>query len=217
MPPPPPTPIERPKKLTFLGVMPLWLTFVVSLFFLNNYWHAADGLPLPVTVEELATGHRPPGHYLRLTGFVDARNGVSIETTQRGVSVDTDVYIPVVSRATPEAPVAVLVRPQGMGEAIDQFAGMQTFDGVTRDVLWEGLSSSHRSILEEAGVKLAPEVLVIATTTPKVLLRNALVWAGVTWLLAFLMLSYSYRYSLREWQAAQSAAGATSVLPGKTD
>lgn len=79
---------------------------------------------------------------MRLTGFVDARNGVSIETRQRGVRVDTDVYIPVVSLATPEAPVAVLVRHG-------------TFDGARHELRRKSDSRRARSVDSSASRRRA--------------------------------------------------------------
>lgn len=196
---------KEPKKLIYFGVMPLWLTFVVSIFYFNNLRHALDGEPAPVSIEDLMAGKRPPGHFLRVTGTVDARHGVYIETRQNGVHAGGENYIPVVSASQPGAPVAVLVAPEYLEQAeLDALTGPRVFDAIVRDVFWEGLGSSQRSIIEETGVKLTPDVLLLSTATPSRLLKNALIALGTTYVLAFAMLAYSYRYNRREWLAKQA-------------
>jgi hypothetical protein len=198
---------KRPKKIVYFVVMPLWLTFLVSIPYANNLRHAFDGEPVPVTIEELNAGKRPPGHRLHVTGYVDSRNGVFIETKSRGARVSGENYLPVISQSQLGAPVGVLVRPQYLEQAeLDSFKGPRVFDATVRDVFWEGLASSDRSIIEDAGVKLAPDVLLLSTATPSQLLRNALIAMGVTLVLSFLGLVYSYRVNLREWQAKQKKA-----------
>ncbi len=196
---------KRPSKLVYYVVMPLWLTFVVSIPYANNLRHAFfDGEPVPVTIEELNAGKRPPGHRLHVTGFVDARNGVYIETKSRGARVSGENYLPVISQSQPGAPVAVLVRPQDLtDEEFNAFTGPRVFDAIVRDVFWEGLGSSQRSIIEDTGVKLAPDVLLLSTSKPSDQLRNALIAMGLTLVLSFLGLVYSYRVRLREWEAEQ--------------
>jgi len=74
--------------------------------------------------------------------------------------------------------------------------------------LWEGLGSSDRVLLQDGGIKLAPDVLLLSTATPPKLLSNALIVLGVSYVLFFALLVASYRMNLRTWQNEQARAAA---------
>lgn len=135
---------------------------IMGAMFAPMVVHGFDDGEAQVTVAELAAGQRPETRNLVVEGraAVDQMI-VAIPEVDPPPSTVTG-WIPLVEPGWAGEPVAVVLEVRGRPvEAVTALGEQQTFRGVLRDVLWEGLEQRRRLAFEARGVRLAPEVALI--------------------------------------------------------
>ncbi len=136
---------------------------IVAVLMLPMLIHGVDGGAAETTVAALAAGERPSTRNLVVEGRALADRGVQ---AQRGADAKLDattMWLPLVPTDWREGdPVPMVLEVRGLRDVDPVALGQQTrFEGVLRDVLWEGLDDAQRARLVERGVTFTPRPLLL--------------------------------------------------------
>jgi hypothetical protein len=144
--------------LVIPGVMGIAL-LIVSLLFAPILIHGVDGGHAELTVAQLASGDLPDTWHLTIRGQAQVDRVIrAVDQTEHAASRAV-VWIPLVEPGTPiDRPVDVIMESRvGPGD-LEALAAADRFDGILRDVWWEGLAGGHKRTIVASGVQLSPTV-----------------------------------------------------------
>lgn len=137
---------------------------------LPSVLHVLDRGAETVTVEQLASGHRPQSRNLTVQGVLDAQHIVEKTVKDKDDHVkERRSFLPLVARGwSPAQPVAVIYSTKAWaGFRLEELMARDHHEGVLRDILWEGLDGSVRERLSGMGLHLAERVLLVEEPNPK--------------------------------------------------
>lgn len=181
----------------------------LALMFAPRVLHGFDRGEATISAAALARGERPETRNLIVEGrlLIDGAHFAEHDPERAGEA--TTAWIPLVGPdhgAT--EPVGALLEVRNRTRAdILALAERARFEGLLRDIWWEGLDGRRRAAMEKQGLRLAPEVAVVEFgASPGSDLAIAL---GVVGLLTAMMLGVTLALRRR----AQSAARTRSRVP----
>ena len=157
-----------------LALFPL-VPIGIAIALLPTLGHALDFGSATITVSQLAAGQRPDSSNVTITGGRALyEHAYQLTTTQDGSVSQVEQYVPVVPLDwQPGQPVPLLLhidRGIGYDNQVDpSVIGTQTFTGIARDILWEGVSGGDRAIFANMGLTVSENALLVDLNRDKYL------------------------------------------------
>ena len=151
-----------------LALFPL-VPIGIAIALLPQMGHALDFGSATISVAQLAAGQRPESSNVTITGARALyEHAYQLTTTQDGSVSQVEQFVPGVPLDwQPGQPVPLLLhvnRGISYDNQVDgSVIGTQTFTGVARDILWEGVSSGDRAIFANMGLTVSEDALLVDT------------------------------------------------------
>lgn len=191
-------------RIVLPGMMALAI-IALGVIFSPRVLHGFDRGEATISASALAAGERPDTRNLAVEGRALLDETLFAEQDPDRMAEPTTAWLPLVGPDwRPGAPIGVLLEVRNRTRAdILAIAEQQTFDGILRNIWWEGLDQRRRAAFEKQGLALAPDVaLVELGATPGSDLAIAF---GVIGLLGTMMLGVMLALRRRAKASAERA------------
>lgn len=177
----------------------------LAVVFAPRILHGFDGPPAKVDAAALARGDRPPTRHLIVEGRAVLEAAIFADHDPDRIAEPTAAWLPLVGpewRA--DEPVGAVLEIRNRTRAdILAIADRGRFEGLLRDIAWEGLDGRRRAAFEKAGLRLRPEVaLVEYGASPS---SDVAIALGILGLLSAMMLGVTLALRRRTTAAARTA------------
>jgi hypothetical protein len=142
---------------------------IVTILFAPMLLHGFDRGHAEVTVSQLASGVPLDTHHLTVIGTAQVERLVRADTRQEAHQKRAVVWVPLVSPGSPpDTPADVILESRiGPGD-LEALGEADRFQGLLRNIWWEGLDGAQRKALIAGGVRLSSDPKLLAhRVTPR--------------------------------------------------